>query len=240
MKAVLYCKKEKPYLYHDEDYCFDTMNTIDLGYKTMEYTNQRVYDDETGKFLGWETYGNMYKDYSLNGKIVAECDIEVEEIGLVEIPDYAGTECHTFVYDVYINFETKTLNQDKLFKKSCLNWEEMEKYLYSTNGKGYAIHIKNLHIFNRPLELNRWTVKKPKVVSDIICDSCTNFDFNCKKCEDYWDYYPLEKAPNNVRIVYDQLEKRVFIPISSNQMCNILNEEQTIIVRKYVPKEIRL
>lgn len=208
MKALLYCKKVKPYLY-------DFRNILGMF---------DIYDVKQAHF----------DDLLLNGKIVAECDIEVEEIKKVNY------DCILF---------TNTLGIEDLINKCGIDYFSLEEYLKPNWCKeddlqnldivGYAIHIKNLHIFNRPLELNRWTVKKPKVVSDIICDSCTNFGFNCKKCEDYWDYYPLEKAPNNVRIVYDQLEKRVFIPISSKQMCGILNEELTVIVRKYVPKEIR-
>ena len=201
MKLLLYCTKAKPYLY--------------------------------GMYSGFESkYGyhltndkNGSKEHTvLNGKIVAECDFEVEDIGLVEIPDYAGDECHTFVYDVSIYFETKTLNQDKLFKKSCLNWEEMEKYLYSTNGKGYAIHIKNLNIFDKPRDLEEY--------------------------EDEWEY-PLEKAPQNMRRCYSTLysnieadmpirtDSYILISIKPEWLCKILNGEKTIEVRKKVLKEMK-
>ena len=203
MKLLLYCTKAKPYL--------------------RDYRNKAIYN----RFVLSPTDRPFTSDDTqpvLNGKIVAECDFEVEEIGLVEIPDYAGTECHTFVYDVYINFETKTLNQDKLFEKSCLNWEEMEKYLYSTNGKGYAIHIKNLNIFDKPRDLEEY--------------------------EDEWEY-PLEKAPQNMRRCYSTLysnieadmpirtDSYILISIRPEWLCKILNGEKTIEVRKKVLKEMK-
>ena len=201
MKLLLYCTKAKPYLYKTED---TTYPAYPIGYHTDK--NLKVKLSNTNELA------------NLNGKIVAECDFEVEEIGLVEIPDYAGDECHTFVYDVSIYFETKTLNQDKLFKKSCLNWEEMKKYLYSTNGKGYAIHIKNLHIFD-----------EPRFIQDY------------SKNENPYNY--IENAPQNMMYAYDvksfkDYEKYILISIRPEWLCKILNGEKTIEVRKKVLKEM--
>lgn len=164
------------------------------------------------------TLGKIKSNNDLNGKIVAECDFEVEEIGLVEIPDYAGDECHTFVYDVSIYFETKTLNQDKLFKKSCLNWEEMEKYLYSTNGNGYAIHIKNLHIFDKPKELSEYKRKDEFMGGKQV----------------FWE--TIKKAPQNMMYAYDEKDDYILISIRPEWLCKILNGDKTIEVRKKVLK----
>ena len=207
MKLLLYCTKAKPYLYHDKDYCFDTMNTIDLGYKTFEYTNQRVYDDETGKFLGWETFGNMFKDESLNGKIVAECDFEVQKIELLgdEINIYYGIE-----------------------NKSCLTTEEIENYLgYDNDYKGYAIHLKNLHIFDKPKELSE--VYKIEDIGGMLFTK------------------PLTKAPQNMMRVsvnrweyscYEPNDVNILISIKPEQLCKILNGEKTIEIRKKVLREM--
>jgi len=217
MKLLLYCTKAKPYLYHDKDYCFDTMNTIDLGYKTIEYTNQRVYDDETGKFLGWETFGNMFRDNSLNGKIVAECDFEVEEITL-KFDDY----------EVWIESNT---DENVILKKSYLDDVELYNYLGGGNGdRGYAIHIKNLHIFDEPKELS-----------------------------DYYNFgkgnslKSITKAPQNMMYAVEMLgepmyvenhfigfddiyEDFILISIRPKWLCKILNGEKTIDVRKKVLK----
>ena len=146
-KALLYCEKKKPYLYHDEDYCYDTMNTIDLGYKTFEYTNQRVYDDETGKFLGWENYDYWYNENTLNGKVLIECDFEVEKILPINESD------DDYEYGLYDS-------RKDLLKESCLSNYDIYEYLQDDDGeifnKGYAIHINNLHIFDEPKELNEY------------------------------------------------------------------------------------
>ena len=197
MKLLLYCTKAKPKLYNTDK------GFVLTDFKLGEYFNNKVL---------------------LNGKIVAECDFEVEEIGLVEIPDYAGDECHTFVYDVSIYFETKTLNQDKLFKKSCLNWEEMEKYLYSTNGKGYAIHIKNLKIFDEPKELSDYYSRARKM------NTFDGYEWVCES---------IDKAPQNMMYAQDEKEKQyILISIRPEWLCKILNNEKTIEVRKKVLKEM--
>ncbi len=203
MKLLLSCAEEEPTLYQV------------LGkYITCEYMGDDFMQD-----------GKTHPE--LNGKVVAECDYEIEEIETYYNNQiYEGCRVHTI----------NTYNISKLLELSCLSQKQLDDYLGENNG--YAIHIKNLHIFDRPLELDRWAVKAPKVVSDIICDSCTNFDFDCKKCEDYWDYYPLENAPKNMRIVYDQLEKYILMSVSSIQMCNILRGKQTIIPRRTVLKEM--
>ena len=223
MKALLYCKKVKPYLY-------DFRNILGMF---------DIYDVKQAHF----------DDLLLNGKIVAECDIEIEEIGLVEIPDYAGDECHTFVYDVSIYFETKTLNQDKLFKKSCLNWEEMEKCLYSTNGKGYAIYIKNLHIFDKPKQLSDFELTNNCCFEKEVG---TNWNdepiYECKNpnackykddCAPVCDkhFYPLKRV-NNMTKVFDpeKCEWSFVISCNSEELSAIFDKRKEIIVRKKVLK----
>lgn len=203
MKLLLYCTKAKPYLYHDKDYCFDTMNTIDLGYKTFKYTNERVYDDETGKFLGWANFGNMYEHNSLNGKIVAECDFEVEKI---------EKKCVDMFKYCYI---TDTLNEFELMNKTQLDGNTTNNYLKGKNG--YAIHIKNLHIFDESRELYDCLIH-PKIEPK------------------YYGCEHLSKAPQNM--MYAELDdiKYILISIRPEWLCKILNGEKTIEVRKKVLK----
>ena len=156
------------------------------------------------------------EDYKLNGKVVAECDYDVEKIKLIEIPEYAGDECNTFLYDVSINFETETLTEDELCKQCCLTPSDLDEYLDLYKEKdtyGYVIHIKNLKIFEEPKEITKFTY-------------CNSF-------------------PKRLSLTYREdnehcLPKVCFIiPRSPEELCRILNGEQKSIVCKTVPKEMR-
>ena len=81
------------------------------------------------------------KDYVLNGKVVAECNYEVEEIFEDNFEDARdGYVEHFYTLKSYDVFDE---GQEALLKKSCLQKYELSNYLGFENG--YAIHIKNLH-----------------------------------------------------------------------------------------------
>lgn len=106
MKLLLYCIKAKPKLM--------------ISCKG-EYKLEKDFEIVTDRAIVF------------NGKIVAECDFDVEEIELLgdEINIYYGIE-----------------------NKACLTTEEIENYLgYDNDYKGYAIYINNLHIFDEPRKL---------------------------------------------------------------------------------------
>lgn len=86
----------------------------------------------------------------LNSKIVAQCEIETEKISLSEYPYY--DDCSVCLLD------TPTLNHDELLDKSCLSDNELNDYLI--NQKGYALHISNLKIFDKPKGLNDYNIEK--------------------------------------------------------------------------------
>ena len=112
IKALLYCTKNKMNLRKSiKDKCYYLDNGSEFN----------IIPDE---------------DYALNGKIVAECDYEVEKI-------------RTYLDNCY---DTKTLGGFALQSRSCLNAIELDNYLKGKNGK--AIYIKNLHIFDKPKELS--------------------------------------------------------------------------------------
>lgn len=154
-------------------------------------------------------------DNYLNGKIVAECDYEVEEIDYHEVIGYEN----------YFYYETrKNRLCDKLHKESCLNGVEMKKYL-GKNG-GYAIHIKNLTIFDKPRELNCYFLEgKPVKISDDLKLSTAK---------------AIKRAPQNMCYVRgcNTGEKYVLISIRPEWICLILNGEKTIELRKKVLKEM--
>ena len=86
---------------------------------------------------------------ALNGKVVARfwCD-KVEEI------EHRLLERHY----------TETLNDKELLTKSCLSHEEIHNYLRTNIG--YAIHINDLEIFDKPKELSEfyhYTTKRDNV-----------------------------------------------------------------------------
>ena len=217
MKLLLMCEKSKPYV----------KKFIDGKYKELAsfYNKQDLKDCVL-----------------LNETIVAECDYEVEEIRLVETPEYAGSECNTFLADVSLNFETKTLNEDNLCKQSCLDAVELNNYLDLYRKEevyGYAICIKNLNIFKEPKALSDYTTRKPREWDSIVCDSCTDFGCDCKKCSYYYDYQEVVRTPRNMRKVCEWgLEDKILIPLKPKDLCKILNKEKTIIIKKKVLKEM--
>ena len=173
MKLLLYCTKAKPYLVDE---------------RKMRYHNFVLGDNSVLK--------SSEKDLVLNGKMVAECDYEVEKIELQgdEINIYYGVE-----------------------NKACLTTEQIENYFgYDNDYKGYAIHIKNLHIFDKPYELGKALI----------------YNFNTQ--------YIVEKAPQNMMKVYNTAgECHILISIRPEWLCKILNGEKTIEVRKKVLKEMK-
>jgi len=193
MKLLLYCVKAKPML---------------RDYRGKAIYNRFVISPNDRPFTSDDTQP------ILNGKIVAECDFEVEEIRPEKY--WHSTEDFDYIYN------TGTVYYDDLLKKSCLMDYELDDYL-GCEDNGYAIHIKNLHIFDKPKELSNY--------------------------EDEWEY-PLEKAPQNMRRCYSTLysnieadmpirtDSYILISIKPQWLCKILNGEKTIEVRKKVLKEM--
>jgi len=194
MKLLLYCTKTKPYLFENVKCLKDVCNEY------YTYNNNKYLENKT-----------------LNGKIVAECDYEVEEIDCLintftgEIIDYSG---HTELRDI------------DLFKRSCLDLESLKKYLGKKGG--YAIHIKNLHIFDKPRELSDYY----KIDSSITLREVLN---RTKPV-----YIPINKAPQNMMYCHGKKtgERYILISIKPEWLCKILNGEKTIEVRKKVLKEM--
>lgn len=181
VKALLYCTKAKPYLVKDE----------------FPYENEPVY------FTHYKEPGSW--GLPLNGKIIAECDIETEEIKICgdEIRNYFGNNAG-------IDIE----------ERACLKFEQIEQYLCTNDYKGYALHISNLKIFDKP----------QKYQDDYLYRRKINTYF-------YNDEY-FRKAPQNMMKVIDAYgdDEYVLISIRSKWICKILNGEKTIEVRKRILK----
>lgn len=180
MKALLYCTKGKPDLVdfrkdYKEGYSENPFNTFD--------TNER---------------GSC--GYTLNGKIVAEVEIDKVEV----ISNF-----YSFVDNSRFYF-TKTLNCKELLEKAQLNLKDMQDYLFED--VGYALHLKNLKVFDRPLSFDKDYIYK-----------------------DYKTNALITKAPQNMCYCYDRFgNKYVVISIKPQHLCKILNGEKTIEVRRKV------
>ena len=179
LRLLLYCTKTKPYL-------FESITT-------------------KGKYM----LDNDKWFNELNGKIVAECDFEVEKIEFEYV-------FHSGYSDV--SYKTKTLNDNEIFRQSCLRPIDMNTYfrrnfIMEEKGTcGYAIHIKNLHIFDEPKELSEYGMDFP--------------------------ISPIVKAPQNMMYANGIGERYILISIRPQWLCKILNGEKTIEVRKKVLKEM--
>lgn len=208
MKLLLYCTKAKPIL--------------------RDYRGKAIYD----RFVISPTDRPFTSDDTqpiLNGKIVAECDFEVE---------WCDTSwyCNDFI-------------ENKGLEKSCLTKEQLFDYVKGRN-EFYAIHIKNLHILDEPRELSKLDQVNnccfEKVVDKdweglpifaCIFTNCCRYQSDGHTCDKH--YFPLTHI-HNMSKVYDNIdyERKYIIPLSPQEMCRIANGEQTALVRKKVLKEI--
>ena len=156
------------------------------------------------------------KDLVLNGTIVAESDYKIEEI-----TPYKEYTCDD---DYNIYFQTNSLYYDDLLNACCMNGQNLEDFLYSKDGNGYAIHIKNLKIYEVKKSFNDYT-HYAKDLSDKTGKSCIPLQLN--------------DLPNRPMIVYQNNIRYILLNIKSVELSRVLNNEQTVIVYKNLSKEIR-
>lgn len=137
IRLLLYCTKSKPIL--------------------MKQNNNRCYLKGELEFI------NM-TDLELNGKIVAECDFEVEKI----IP--INVEEDDYDYGLFSGKD--------LLKESCLSNYDIFEYLQDDDGeifnKGYAIYIKNLNIFGKPRGLFNYCGKSKQKCEYVLLKAPQN------------------------------------------------------------------
>ena len=150
-----------------------------------------------------------------NGKIVAECDYDVEEITNEKLMQNETD------YDLL--YETNSLFEKDLLKQSCLTYKELDDYLEGKNG--YAIHIKNLHIFDKPKELNEFSYYSA-------------FGYLIKDMAGITNGNGVDRAPQNMMRVMDEKDIYFLISIHPEWLCKILNGEKTIEVSKKLLKEM--
>ena len=160
------------------------------------------------KSINYYSLSNKKVDNDLNGKIVAEFDGEVNTITMFFIPLLNSVEYLTgkepYRYFSYGN----------LLKASCLNDNEMYKYLGCKDG--WAIHINDLKIFEEPKKLSDYHI------------SYYNKDLKMMREKH------LEKAPQNMCRAFDVNGNYIVLSVHPEWACKILNGEKTIEVRKQV------
>ena len=188
MKLLLYCEKAKPYL-------------LDMPKDNEEFEKGIRFSLTSGK--EFKQAGIDVNDYKLNGKIVAECDFEVS--------------VHNW-YNDYNLFEKLYYQENMMFnnENSCMSSRELVSYLGNNNLKKdfYAIHLKNLNVFDEPKYLR---------------------DYNNKQG------YRIHLSPQNMCYAYDNIQltnKFIIISIKPEALCKILNGEKTVEIRKKVLKEM--
>lgn len=179
MKLLLYCTKAKPYL-----------------------LNQNVYEFYDSKYITSNLKCHKKQDYILNGKIVAECDFEVEK--------------HK---ETTIDWLCMSLREKIIFGNMCekAKIDELECYEYANGKSLYAIHIKNLHIFDEPNELSDYHI--------------SYFDKDLGMMREHH----IEKAPQNMCKVFNTKNNYILISIRPEWLVKILNGEKTIEIRKSSP-----
>jgi len=118
---------------------------------------------------------NYSHEQTLNGKVVAKFTLnKVEEIEFIA------------------RYFTKSNDEGDLLKNSCLSLEELNKYLDTIwhTGKryicGYAWHISNLEIFDRPKELCEFNshITRVYINNELVMTQKTNLS----KAPQSWCY----------------------------------------------------
>ena len=148
-KCYIYCTKAKDYF------------SIGGG---IYVANDELYRLPTGEVKFGDTFelegdwrGQYNENNFLNGKVIGEfvCD-RIDEIGYS--PEMHGK---------YVS------NIENLHEASCVNFEEMFDYI--ADGFGYAWHISNLVIYDKPKELSEFKRWCEDYYDCYHCDSCKYF-----------------------------------------------------------------
>lgn len=207
----------------------------------MKTTERVLFYCTQGKPYLCRNYDNKFRlsnkplSYILNGKIVAECEVETEELKCACVPyrnkNNLGYE-HYIDNGVYqVNWSSKdsinnnldgdgvvferndkyidTMLKNDDLSKMCLSPQQLYDYVGLGN-KFYALHIKNLRLAD-----------KPRILRDCFIDDNIHAPQNMMRIESFWSN-----------------EKGILISIRPEWLCKILNGEKTIEVRRKVLKEM--
>lgn len=173
--VYIYCTKGKPYLYESffEDWWWNDGVLEPLadryGVRLSDFKLPEKFHDSESK--GWNKL--------LNGFIVAKFTLNKV--------DKVLNNLFTFIIE---GKETGYTNS--IAKRSCLDFNDMHKYLYDKDG--YAWHIDKLQIFSKPMDLSDFYRNVDDFVDARPC--------NCgKKCK--YESYDLQEYQSICGIDYD-------------------------------------
>lgn len=236
-KVLLYCTKGKPYL------CRNLCRNYDNKFRLS----------------------NEPLSYILNGKIVAECEVETEELKCCCVPyrnkNNLGYE-HYIDNGVYkVNWSSKdsinnnldgdgvvferndkyidTMLKNDDLSKMCLSPQQLYDYVGLGN-KFYALHVKNLKMVHSltgsVYASGLKMIDRNKENTRAVRERFKNKNFVALKY--------IDKAPQNMCFVLrlnqneEYYDHYVLISIRPEWLCKILNGEKTIEVRRKVLKEM--
>ena len=181
----------------------------DLYSMNRVYDGKQLFDIVTGNRQMIEGKMNsllcMNNLTKLNGKILIQCDVEIKEIAIHKTD--VGVGFDTIYY-------TENMENDELIQLSCVDNQEMQNYfgISKNNGEkvGYAIHLKNIDILEKPRDVSECDqYRRPalhlKHLPRNMCD-----------CYNYYGWW------------------NILITLTPQEMCNVLNGEQTVIIRKEI------
>ena len=114
------------------------------------------------------------------------------------------------VEEVVDNGSLYRINNDvahtnKVARNSCLDFKEMKKYLEGKNG--YAYHIDNLVIFDKPMELREFETSN--IPDNAVFESRDGERYFYLPERQTWHFYssPLTKAPQSWQYAYVRNDK---------------------------------
>ena len=116
-------------------YCTSHKNYTESLYEIETYKKKRRFDVDV--------YRPSEPDFILNGKVVAK--FTLNKVEYIRHLSYYPT-------DIDYDFETDNLSSTQLYEYSCVDKVDLLNYLLSSTG--YAWHIDDLVIFDRPKELS--------------------------------------------------------------------------------------
>lgn len=201
-KGLIMIKKEKPYLYYNWN--TDTYETTySLKDLKGEYGGSRVFGPND-RLCAYQDFKNQILT---NGNIMAECELDFEEIGEPDHELYKDLNISQIQYDT------------ELLKESGLSNDEVNKYLKLS--KGYAIYLNNLKIFD-----------EPKNYSDFTTGDWVEY----REGPVRWIPEEIKKPFFGMIMEDSDYNNYILIIISAKEACEIFNGKQSAIIRKRISK----
>lgn len=123
-----------------------------------------------------------------------------------------------FICNELEKFSVGSLRCDDIEKLACLSYREMINYFYKpeeldgkTSKMGYAWHISQLKIYDKPKELSEFRKPLDRVWGSYCndyCDrGCISFGSTDYSCNDYWDWEKGLTCPPQSWMYVEELEE---------------------------------